>query len=240
MYLRKLTIAVNKAGFLFNPSRCSTENATMGLTSASYSGATSTANASSALTFTQCGSLGFNPTVAFSATPDSLAALAASRPRSRCPQARHSRRCSARWCSCRRASRSRRRSIPMAPSRLHRRPVQQREPAHRSHLPCGLQAGHADRQLAHRWRAHRRRVPRGDGLRQPRPPLRLCQEQQLPDREHEAGRHRQRGRGTGITTADFSGAPQVPFTSFAMTLRVAPTPPSRCRAPVARRAAMEA
>ncbi len=31
MYLRKLTIAVNKAGFLFKPSRCSTENATMGL-----------------------------------------------------------------------------------------------------------------------------------------------------------------------------------------------------------------
>ncbi len=69
MYLRQLTVNVNRAGFLFNPSTCATRNASMAMTSASYAGNTSTANASSALTFTQCTGLAFNPTLSFSATP---------------------------------------------------------------------------------------------------------------------------------------------------------------------------
>ncbi len=68
MYLRQLTVNVNKAGFLFNPSTCATRSAGLTMTSASYAGASSSANASSSLTFTQCANLGFSPTVGFSAT----------------------------------------------------------------------------------------------------------------------------------------------------------------------------
>ena len=47
MYLRSLTVNVTKSSFLFNPSTCATRNATMTMTSASYAGSSSTANASS-------------------------------------------------------------------------------------------------------------------------------------------------------------------------------------------------
>ncbi len=69
MYLTQLRIAITKAGFLFNPSTCGTKTSTLGLTSASYGGATSTANASSSVTIGACDQLAFDPTLAFSASP---------------------------------------------------------------------------------------------------------------------------------------------------------------------------
>lgn len=69
MYLRNLAVNVNRADFLFNPSSCGAKPASMALTSADYSGATSTANVNTSVTITDCAGVAFNPTVAFSATP---------------------------------------------------------------------------------------------------------------------------------------------------------------------------
>ncbi len=71
MYLRQLQIVVNKSGLLFNPSTCGSKTSTLALTSASYAGASSNASDSSSQTITNCAGLAFNPTVAFSAAPAS-------------------------------------------------------------------------------------------------------------------------------------------------------------------------
>ncbi|MDQ8047076.1 MAG: hypothetical protein REI11_20890, partial [Patulibacter sp.] len=77
MYLRGLKIAITKSGFLFNPSTCGDKTTTMQMTSASYAGATSTANASLTTTIDSCGSLAFTPSVAFSASPSSAGGASA-------------------------------------------------------------------------------------------------------------------------------------------------------------------
>ncbi len=69
MYLRQLAIAINKSGFLFNPSTCGPKTATLTMTSASYGGSTSTANDSSTGTIDSCAALGFNPSIGFSSSP---------------------------------------------------------------------------------------------------------------------------------------------------------------------------
>ncbi|MBO9531581.1 MAG: hypothetical protein J7513_01220, partial [Solirubrobacteraceae bacterium] len=69
MYLRKLTIAITKSGLLFNPSTCGSKTATLSMRSASYSGATSTGSDSSTFTIANCAALGFDPSIAFSGSP---------------------------------------------------------------------------------------------------------------------------------------------------------------------------
>ncbi len=69
MYLRSLAITVDKPDFLFNPSTCGVKTTTLTMTSASYGGSTSSANTSANTTIDSCGALAFNPAVEFSATP---------------------------------------------------------------------------------------------------------------------------------------------------------------------------
>ncbi len=69
IYLRSLQLAVNEPDFLFNPSTCGAKSTALTMTSASYGGATSTATSNSATTIAGCNSVAFTPSVAFSATP---------------------------------------------------------------------------------------------------------------------------------------------------------------------------
>ncbi|MBJ7471092.1 MAG: hypothetical protein JHD16_07305, partial [Solirubrobacteraceae bacterium] len=69
MYLRQLQIVVNEPGLMFNPSTCGTKTTNLQLTSASYGGSSSTAGDSSSQTIVNCDQLAFNPTLAFSAAP---------------------------------------------------------------------------------------------------------------------------------------------------------------------------
>ncbi len=73
LHLRRLTLTVNKSGFMVNPVTCGASLITSTLTGTGGS----TASPSVPYQATGCASLGFNPTVAFSASPAAAAAPAA-------------------------------------------------------------------------------------------------------------------------------------------------------------------
>ncbi len=73
LYLQRLKLTIDKSGFLQNPSNCDSYLITSTLRSAGGS----TASPSVPFQPTGCAGLGFNPTVAFSASPDQAAGAAA-------------------------------------------------------------------------------------------------------------------------------------------------------------------